>query len=330
MTMNTTLETSIPAKSCFRRIGLALLTVAAITAGVQVVVDIIATVLTNHGSTIPDSNWFLWVATFVPLYAVGIPLGLLVMRKCPIQKREPLKLGGKNFSLFLLMCFPLMYVGNLIGNLVSNLFSNGTATNGLYDYAFDKSPLKILVIVFLAPLLEEYLFRKQIIDRCAQYGEKTAILFSALAFGLFHMNLFQFFYAFGIGLVFGYVYLRTRRLRYSVIMHMIINFIGSVLAPLMLSKLGDGVLEQLVSGEIDDAALMAMLPNMTAFIFYVLAILGLSIAGLIILIVKIPKLFFLSASEELMRGERFKTVYVNIGTILFILFCVVFIILNLI
>lgn len=329
MTMNT-LETSISAKSCFRRIGLALLTTAATTAGVQAVVDITATVLTNHGSTIPDASWFLWVATFVPLYAVGIPLGLLIMKKCPIQKKKPLRLGGKNFFLFLLMCFPLMYIGNIIGTLLSNLFSSGTATNGLLDYAFDKSPLKILVIVFLAPLLEEYLFRKQLIDRCSQYGEKTAILFSALSFGLFHMNLFQFFYTFGFGLAFGYVYLRTRRLRYSVIMHMIINFIGSVLAPLMLSNLGENALEQLMSGQMDDAALIAMLPNMTAFIFYVLAILGLSIAGLIILIVKIPKLTFLSAEEELMREERFKAVYVNVGTILFILFCVVFIILNLI
>lgn len=330
MTMNTSLETSITAKSCFRKIGLALLTAAATTAGIQAILGMIAKVLAEHGSPIPDAGWFLWVATFAPLYAVGIPLGLLVMRKCPIQKREPLKLGGKNFFLFLLMCFPLMYAGSLIGNLLSNLFSNGTATNGLYDYAFDKSPLKILVIVFLAPLLEEYLFRKQIIDRCSQYGEKTAILFSALAFGLFHMNLFQFFYAFGIGLVFGYVYLRTRRLHYSVIMHMIINFIGSVLAPLMLSKLGDGALEQLASGQMDDAAIMAMLPDMMAFIFYVLVILGLSIAGLVILIVKIPKLTFLHAEEELVREERFKTVYTNVGAILFILFCVVFIILNLI
>ena len=50
-------------------------------------------------------------------------------------------------------------------------------------------------------------------------------------FGLFHLNLFQFFYAFGLGLMFGYVYMRTSQLRYSIVMHMIINFNGSVLAP---------------------------------------------------------------------------------------------------
>ena len=44
------------------------------------------------------------------------------------------------------------------------------------------------------------------------------------------MNVFQFFYAFGLGLMFGYVYTRTSRLRYSVAMHMLINLNGSVLA----------------------------------------------------------------------------------------------------
>ena len=44
------------------------------------------------------------------------------------------------------------------------------------------------------------------------------------------MNLFQFFYAFLLGLMFGYVYTRTSKLRYSTAMHMIINFNGGVLA----------------------------------------------------------------------------------------------------
>ena len=70
-------------------------------------------------------------------------------------------------------------------------------------------------------------------------------------FALFHLNLFQFFYAFGLGLMFGYVYMRTSQLRYSIVMHMIINFNGSVLAPWVLSQVD---LEALATTDTTDAA----------------------------------------------------------------------------
>ena len=86
----------------------------------------------------------------------------------------------------------------------------------------------VVFLVILGPIFEEWMFRKQLIDHTRKYGEKTAILLSGLAFGLFHMNLFQFFYAFLLGVMFGYIYMRTSKLRYSTAMHMIINFNGAV------------------------------------------------------------------------------------------------------
>jgi membrane protease YdiL (CAAX protease family) len=49
-----------------------------------------------------------------------------------------------------------------------------------------------------------------------------------------HGNLSQFFYAFGLGLLLGYVYARTGKLRYSIGLHMIINFMGSFVGILIL------------------------------------------------------------------------------------------------
>jgi membrane protease YdiL (CAAX protease family) len=245
------------------------------------------------------------------------------MRKAPAAPCEPTKLGAKNFWLFMLMCFPLLYGGNLVGTALSALLSGGKAQNALYDILFDESPLKILCVVVLAPLVEEFLFRKQLIDRCGRYGEKNSILFSALLFGLFHMNLYQFFYAFGLGLVFAYVYTRTRRLRYSVIMHMIINFMGSVLTPLLLSGVDLATVEEMSAGSFDPQALSGMPPALAAYLIYVLVLIGLSIAGLVLLIVKVPKLAYRPSAEELGKGQRLKTIYGNGGVIAFILFCAV-------
>lgn len=83
--------------------------------------------------------------------------------------------------------------------------------------------------------LEELFFRKALISHMKPYGEKTAVILSALMFGLFHGNFSQVFYAFFLGLLFGYVFVKTEKLRYSLMLHMIINFLGSVLAPGLLA-----------------------------------------------------------------------------------------------
>ena len=49
------------------------------------------------------------------------------------------------------------------------------------------------------------MFRKLIIDRMSIYGDKLAIIVSSIAFGLFHGNFYQIFYATLIGFILGYV-----------------------------------------------------------------------------------------------------------------------------
>jgi len=306
------------AKKTFSRVGAALFTIAAVTTAVQgVVMGILA------AGNLMDRSWVMWLATFAPLYCIGVPIGLLLFKKIPALRCEQSRIGVGRLLVYLLMCFPLMYIGNLLGTLLSLLLSGGTAQNALYTFAFDDSPIKIAVIVVIAPLVEEFIFRRQIIDRTRRYGEKTAIILSALAFGLFHMNLYQFFYAFGLGLIFAYVYTRTGKLRYSVVMHMVVNALGSVAAPLLLKGVDLNALSQLTAG--DPAAVMqsvqGMLPQLALFGGYVLMILGLSIAGLVLLIVRAKKAVFLPAPEELPKKARVSAVYANAGMILYIVLC---------
>lgn len=309
------------AKTAFSRIGMALFVIGGLTMVLQTLFSAVLTWLSMTGSEIADASWTLWAVTFVPLYVIGMPVGILMMRRVPKDRIEENKLSVKEFLIYLLMCFPLMYGGNIIGNLLAALFTGGTAQNGLDAYVFNDSPLSLPVLVFLAPLLEEFLFRKQILDRCSKYGEKTAIVLSATTFALFHMNLYQVFYAFGLGLVFAYVYIRTGRLRYCVALHMIINFMGSALAPWILSQLDMSALKQMESGTIAIDEVTRMLPGLLMYSVYALALLGLSIAGLAILIGQRRKLIFQPAPEELPKGTGFRTVYCNVGMILFAILC---------
>ena len=87
----------------------------------------------------------------------------------------------------------------------------------------------VVAFAVLAPVFEELVFRKVMVDRVLPYGEWPAILFSGITFGLFHGNLTQFFYAALLGMVLAYVYIRTGNILYSIGLHACVNFLGGVL-----------------------------------------------------------------------------------------------------
>lgn len=316
-----------PARKTFSKIGLSLCVMLLLATAFQV----LWFALPGEDSWMVSSSWGMWLGSFLPLYAVAIPVCLLVMRKLPAQAPRKIKLGTKNFFIFLPICFCVMYAGSLLGNLLSALLSGGSAENALVDYAMDTNPLKILVMVILAPLLEEYVFRKQLIDRTAVYGEKIAVLLSAVTFGLMHQNLFQFFYAFGLGLVFAYIYIRTGRLRYTVIFHGIVNFLGSVVAPWILTMLDLEALEAMdpnAPAEEIMALYGQLLPGMLLLVYF-LFLMGMFVAGLVLLIIQCRKLVWKEVPAQLPKGSAFKTVYLNVGMGLFVLICLVSIVLTL-
>ena len=321
-----------PARKAFSRIGFALCAILVVSTLLQVIWFLVPDAILGKENSVTSSSWWMWLGTIVPLYMIAIPLGLLIMRKLPAQTPQDNKLGTKNFLVFLPICFCLMYGGNLIGTMLSVLLSGGTAQNTVAEYAMDSSPMKILVMVILAPLLEEYVCRKQIIDRTRQYGEKVAVFLSALTFGLLHQNLFQFFYAFGLGLVFGYIYIRTGRLRYTVLLHGIINFMGAVIAPWLISLLDMDALMNMDPNAAPEE-LMALyaeiLPGLMVFLLYALFLIGMAITGLVLLILKCRQLVWKEADAQLPKGTAVKTVYLNVGMVLYVLLCVASIILAL-
>ena len=270
-------------------------------------------------------NWVTYVGSGVPLYLIAMPIAVMLMGKSTVIETRKFDMKPGLFFKLLLMCLPMMWAGSVFGSMLSMALSNGEATDRVADLAMQTNIWNVVFLVIVGPIFEEWLFRKQLIDHTRKYGEKTAILLSGLAFGLFHMNLFQFFYAFLLGLMFGYVYTRTSKLRYSTAMHMIINFNGGVLAPWVLTRVdldqlekvseaaenGNAVaMEQWASQNVEGLAIM-----LVYFVLYGAVIL----AGFVLLIRNFKKFEFYTAPEELPRGTRAKTVCGNVGMIMFIM-----------
>jgi hypothetical protein len=157
----------------------------------------------------------------------------------------------------------------------------------------------------------------------------VAVLFSGLFFGLFHGNLNQFAYAFILGLFFGYIYVRTGELKYTIWLHMAVNFIGSVLSILVLRFLDyESLLAASSSGNLADILEYAAghASSLIVYMAYILLVLGIAIAGIILLIVNAKKIFFLPGKVQLPKGKRFSTTILNVGMALYFIFWIVVII----
>ncbi|MCD7745262.1 MAG: CPBP family glutamic-type intramembrane protease [Lachnospiraceae bacterium] len=222
----------------------------------------------------------------------------------------------------------LMYAGNLLGTLVTTAISALTGTSAeaaITTYALaDSLVLKILFMVILAPLIEEYVFRKQLIDRMSCYGERLAVVTSALMFGLFHGNFTQFFYAFALGLLFGYIYLKTGKLRYSAGLHMGINFLGSIVPSALLTMLDLSALENLENLEtLSPEALGPLLPQLALYGGYVILLVASAIVGLVLFCRSWRRVSFAQAELELPKGVKIRTACGNAGMIVFVLGCAV-------
>ena len=90
-------------------------------------------------------------------------------------------------------------------------------------------PLFMLVYSILgAPIMEELVFRGWLLNLLKKYGIIPAVLFSSLAFGLFHGTLVQAFPAFIIGLILSYLALKYRSIIAGIIVHMLTNAISTL------------------------------------------------------------------------------------------------------
>lgn len=83
-------------------------------------------------------------------------------------------------------------------------------------------------IVILTPIVEEYLFRGLIMKYIFSLTPLLGALVASVAFALAHMpgNWIDFAVYYVLSVAFTYVYLKTRRLEYPILMHMMQNFIG--------------------------------------------------------------------------------------------------------
>ncbi len=298
-------------KKLLSRIGLGLLMYTAVTAFLQAALMVVSEAVFP---SFYHSPLFDWILQIVPSYFVAFPLFCLFLAGMPKKAPEKNRLGGENSIAFLAISFLFVLVGNLISTALMSGFEalRGQEISNVVDTYMDSySPLFTFVLfVILAPIVEEIMFRKLVMDRLLPYSERLAVITCALIFGLIHGNFYQFFYAVLLGALFSIVYVKTGKLRYTIIMHMIINFTGSTIASFLAEATSDQVT---LASSINPWVMVAGIYSMATYL--------LAGCGLIFLILKWKKLNLSKVGDRyLTLGTQFKLAWGNVGMILFAVF----------
>jgi len=231
--------------SPFRQIGFAFFLFLALI----ILIGNAASALINY--TMPEimnEGWFTWVFHYGITYLICFPVFILLMRKVPdtyqeITLPEARKISIPKFLVITLCSYGIMQMLNIGGNLIITfiqLLLRIKVSNPLEQIISASSVwINILMVVIVAPVMEEYIFRGLLYKKLIGYGPKVYILLSSLLFMFFHINVYQMLYAFCLGLVFAGLTAYTGTIKYSLAMHMLINFIGSGISVIVLAYGGE-------------------------------------------------------------------------------------------
>ncbi len=265
-----------------------------------------------------EEIWYPWVMSSLPMYAVAMPLSLLLYRLVPAKTPARRKLEPHHFLFLLTVCFALTFGGNILGtvvNLIIGVITGEPQGNDFAD-AVSGMPLwvTLLFVGILAPIFEEIFYRKLILDRIAHFGELPAVLISGLLFGLIHGNFSQFFYAAAVGMLFGYIYLKTGKLKYTIALHMILNLVGGVFTNEMLGRLD---LDAVSTGSL--GAIAKNFGPLAMYYSYLFFMVVTFLVGVVAAICLLRKMSFARAKRPLRAKEWAVVLFANPATYAFLL-----------
>ena len=291
--MNSELKTNVNVKSVFSIVGLA---AAVLGVVVNLVQMIIITIFNVVNPAFESNGWFRYLLIAVSFYLIGFPICCLILKSIPDgPKREEENLTFGGFIKFFLISYFIMVLLNLFTTgflwIVGN-FKEADVVNPLESVLSNSSIWATIIFAgILSPIIEEVLFRGVMLNKLRTYGDKIAIITTALLFGLFHENFSQFFYAVGLGMIFAYVTLKTGTIKYSIGLHIMINMMGSVIGTQVLNS-----------------TIATMIFGIVVWVFV--------IAGLILFIKDFKKTSLLPGEVIIEKGHILSETWLNVGMII--------------
>ena len=247
----------------------------------------------------------------------------LSLKVLPSVKIEKKKLTFGQIMILIMMVYGLAQVGSLMGLPIHTalssvtLFGDGSTEDALNNLKSNLivgsgTWIRIITVGIMPAIFEELLFRKFLIDRTLRHGEFISCAMSGIMFGLWHGNFQQFFFAFFLGVLFAFVYIRTGRIIYTMILHASLNLITSSITVELIAEMLKRMGMDMSSGSIDpnidyDMVIKSVLPLMLIILLWIIILAGFQIAGFVMLIVRRKKFKLMPIVGELPRKQILRT-----------------------
>jgi len=174
--------------------------------------------------------WALFLGS--QLLVFGVPFGIyLLIHRDKIKEILPMRpLGGVNVLMVVGMSLLIQPLFMLV-NLISQLLFPNVIIDAIVGVGQEGGFVLTLAIIAVVPsIFEEITFRGVGFAGYKHVKIRTAAIINGLMFGMIHMNMNQFIYAFVLGALFCYFMYYTKSLWAPVLAHFVFNGTQSLMA----------------------------------------------------------------------------------------------------
>ncbi len=199
------------------------------------------------------------------VFIIGLPAWLII-RLLKLKENEIVRLKAPKLKELLIVPFiaiPAAVIVSILSQFINMIFPFPAKYLEIMGKLFtmDSSVLKVFMVMALAPgFFEEYMFRGFMMRFFEKYGDKAAIIITAFLFAAFHLDPFRFVPVFLLGLLLGYLTLRSG----SIVNSMLSHTINNGLALVLVTYGGSSWLKPLISGK-DELHYWVLIPALVVF-----------------------------------------------------------------
>lgn len=198
-----------------------------------------------------NSNLLKYLVSCISyLFLALIPMIYIMTGEEPVERllpfSRPKRVGLTSGDVLFLCTVGMMltlasnWPTELIQTLLQAVGLSGNIPDMPLDHSIGTQVFYMIYGTVIPPLVEEILFRGAVLGCLRRWGDWFAIIVSSILFGLYHGNAGQFVFATLVGLVFGYLRVRTDNMLPGMLLHMLNNGLAT-LAAVLGQNFGTGV-----------------------------------------------------------------------------------------
>ena len=219
--------------------GLAVIIYVTLSFAVSFLIGVLSKHLPSLLMLFENNNLSLAYSVVGSIFYIGVPFGLVYFSLKRKNYAGLLPFGtvyNKKAAVNLtMMLAPIMLVSSMVVNFISLIFQEMAGmefSSGLEDIQMSGVRGFIIATISMAvvpAIIEEFAIRGVVMQPLRRYGDKFAIVASALIFSIMHGNMAQIPYTVIGGIYLGYLAVATGSIWPSIILHFINNMYSVII-----------------------------------------------------------------------------------------------------